>query len=93
MSEKPIKLFATQGAIFEASCGGSLSTSGREKLKKWVDGPSADAQIRDEQMVKVLCFDLLSRERITEHLQRIREHHAAKLFYYEDSLQRHREKT
>ena len=68
-----------------------LSTSGREKLKKWVDEPSANAQVRDEQMVKVLCFDLLSRERITEHLQRIREHHAAKLFYYEDSLQRHRE--
>jgi PadR family transcriptional regulator AphA len=68
-----------------------LSTSGREKLRKWVDEPSADVQIRDEQMVKVLCFDLLSRERITAHLQRIREHHAAKLFYYEDSLQRHRE--
>jgi PadR family transcriptional regulator AphA len=68
-----------------------LTTSGRQKLKKWVDEPSADAQVRDEQMVKVLCFDLLSRERITEHLQRIREHHAAKLFFYEDSLQRHRQ--
>lgn len=68
-----------------------LTTSGREKLKKWIDEPSADAQVRDEQMVKVLCFDLLSKERITEHLLRIREHHAAKLFYYEDSLQRHRE--
>jgi PadR family transcriptional regulator AphA len=68
-----------------------LTKSGRQTLKKWVDEPSADAQVRDEQMVKVLCFDLLSRERITEHLQRIREHHAAKLFYYEDSLKRHRE--
>ena len=68
-----------------------LTRSGRQKLKKWVDEPSADAQVRDEQMVKVLCFDLLSRERIVEHLRRIREHHAAKLFYYEDSLQRHRE--
>jgi len=68
-----------------------LTKSGREKLKKWVDEPSADVQVRDEQMVKVLCFDLLSRERIKEHLQRIREHYAAKLFYYEDSLKRHRE--
>jgi PadR family transcriptional regulator AphA len=68
-----------------------LSTKGREALKKWVDEPSADAQVRDEQMVKVLCFDLLSRERIIEHLKRIREHHAVKLSYYEDSLQRHRE--
>ena len=42
-------------------------------------------------MVKVLCFDLLSRERVIEHLQRIREHHAAKLFYYENALQLHRE--
>ena len=68
-----------------------LSAKGRKELKKWVDEPSADAQIRDEQMVKVLCFDLLSRERIIEHLKRIREHHAAKLFYYEDSLRLHRE--
>lgn len=42
-------------------------------------------------MVKVLCFDLLPRERIIEHLQRSREHQAAKLFNYEDSLERHRE--
>ena len=68
-----------------------LSVTGRKELKKWVDEASADAQVRDEQMVKVLCFDLLPRERIVEHLQRIREHHAAKLFYYEESLERHRE--
>jgi PadR family transcriptional regulator, regulatory protein AphA len=67
-----------------------LSAKGRKELKKWVDEPSADAQVRDEQMVKVLCFDLLSRERIIEHLQRLREHHAAKLSYYEDALHRHR---
>lgn len=68
-----------------------LSASGRKELKQWVDEPSADAQVRDEQMVKVLCFDLLPRERIIEHLQRIREHQAAKLFNYEDALERHRE--
>ncbi|HZP04535.1 MAG TPA: PadR family transcriptional regulator [Terracidiphilus sp.] len=68
-----------------------LTASGRERLRKWVDEPSADAQVRDEQMVKVLCFDLLSRDRIAKHLQRIREHQAAKLFYYEDSLRRHLE--
>jgi PadR family transcriptional regulator, regulatory protein AphA len=66
-----------------------LSANGRKELKKWVDEPSADAQVRDEQMVKVLCFDLLSSERMVEHLQRIREHHSAKLFYYEDLLKRH----
>jgi PadR family transcriptional regulator, regulatory protein AphA len=68
-----------------------LSAKGRRELKKWVDEPSDDAQIRDEQMVKVLCFDLLPRKRVIEHLQRIREHHAAKLFYYEDLLQQHSE--
>jgi PadR family transcriptional regulator AphA len=68
-----------------------LTKSGRQILKKWVDEPSPDAQVRDEQMVKVLCFDLLSRDRITEHLQRIREHHAAKLFYSEDSLKQYME--
>jgi DNA-binding PadR family transcriptional regulator len=30
-----------------------LSVRGRKELKKWVDEPSADAQVRDEQMVKV----------------------------------------
>ena len=68
-----------------------LSAKGRKELKKWVDEPSDDAQIRDEQMVKVLCFDLLPRERVIAHLQRIRERHAAKLSYYEDLLQLHRE--
>jgi PadR family transcriptional regulator, regulatory protein AphA len=68
-----------------------LSPTGRKELKKWVDEPSVDAQIRDEQMVKVLCFDLLPRERVIEHLQRIREHQVAKLFYYEDLRQKHRE--
>jgi len=42
-------------------------------------------------MVKVLCFDLLPRERVIEHFQRIRERHAAKLVYYEELLQLHRE--
>jgi Virulence activator alpha C-term len=64
---------------------------GSKALSSLKPARAADAQVRDEQIVKVLCFDLLSRERITEHLQRIREHHAAKLFYYEDSLKRHRE--
>ena len=68
-----------------------LTVKGRKELKRWVDEPSDDAQIRDEQMVKVLCFDLLPRERVIAHLQRIKEHHAAKLFYYQDLFQRHRE--
>jgi DNA-binding PadR family transcriptional regulator len=66
-----------------------LSARGRKELRKWVDEPSGDAQVLDEQMVKVLCFDLLPRHRIVEHLNRIKEHHAAKLFFYEDSLERH----
>jgi len=36
-------------------------------------------------------YESLPPERIIEHLKRIREHHAAKLFYYEDSLRLHRE--
>ena len=68
-----------------------LTTSGREKLRKWVDEPSADAQVCDEQMVKVLCFDLLSRDRMAKHLQRIRGRQAAKVFYYEDSPPRYLE--
>ena len=66
-----------------------LTPSGRKELKKWVDEPSGYAQVRDEQMVKVLCFDLLPRDRILKHLKRIKEHHAAKLLIYEGSLERH----
>jgi hypothetical protein len=54
-----------------------------------VDEPSGEAQIRDEQMVKALCFDLLPRESIFAHLERIRQHHAWKLAEHEELLARH----
>jgi DNA-binding PadR family transcriptional regulator len=60
-----------------------LSSDGREQLKCWVNEPSGLPETRDEQLVKVLCFDLLSRDEILGHLERIRAQHAAKLVYYE----------
>ena len=68
-----------------------LSPKGRKELKRWVDEPSLDAHVRDEQMVKVLSFDLLPTSRMIEHLQRIKQHHAAKLLYYEGVLLLHHE--
>jgi len=64
-----------------------LSSVGREQLKRWVNEPSGLPETRDEQLVKVLCFDLLSRDEIVGHLERIRAQHAAKLVYYEGVLQ------
>ncbi len=66
-----------------------LSASGRRKLKQWIDEPSGEPQIRDEQMVKALCFDLLPRPRILEHLRRIRTQHAERLAYYQELLAQH----
>jgi hypothetical protein len=48
-----------------------------------VNEPSGLPETRDEQLIKVLCFDLLSREEIIGHLERIRAQHAAKLVYYD----------
>ncbi len=60
-----------------------LSSQGRELLRSWVNEPSGLPETRDEQLIKVLCFDLLSREEIIGHLERIRAQHAAKLVYYD----------
>jgi DNA-binding PadR family transcriptional regulator len=64
-----------------------LSSRGRKQLRVWVNKPSGLPETRDEQLVKVLCFDLLSRDEIVVHLERIRNQHASKLIYYESVLQ------
>jgi len=56
-----------------------------------VNEPSGLPETRDEQLVKVLCFDLLSRDEIVGHLERIRAQHAAKLVYYEGVMERRNE--
>jgi len=63
-----------------------LSALGRKQLKVWVNKPSGLPETRDEQLVKVLCFDLLSRDEIVGHLERIRAQHAAKLVYYDSVM-------
>jgi hypothetical protein len=45
-----------------------LSAKGRKHLKYWVNELSDLPKMRDEQLVKVLCFDLLSCDEIVGHL-------------------------
>ena len=65
----------------------SLTGVGREALISWVEMPAEDTQVRDEHLVKTLCYGFLSRERALELLREMRERQALKLAHFEE-LQR-----
>lgn len=64
-----------------------LTEKGFEVLLSWVDGPAAEQQVRDEQLVKALCYGFLREESALARVDQVRQHHAEKLVYYE-SLER-----
>ncbi|HEY9640472.1 MAG TPA: PadR family transcriptional regulator, partial [Coleofasciculaceae cyanobacterium] len=66
----------------------SITTSGRNTLLAWVDLPPAEAEIRDEQLVKALCYDLIDPEQAIAQLQISRQRYVAKLTWCQESLQR-----
>ena len=65
----------------------TLTGAGREALLSWVEGPAEDTQIRDEQLVKALCYGFLSKDRALQLLREARELRASKLAHFEE-LQR-----
>lgn len=67
----------------------ALTPAGRNELTAWVDTPSLEPEIRDEQMVKILCFDLLPKESRKAHLERIRQMHILRLEQYQELLRNH----
>lgn len=60
-----------------------LTPGGREALLEWVAQPAADAEVRDEQLLKALCYGFLPPERAIELLRLARARHTERSAYYE----------
>ena len=61
----------------------SITETGCEVLLSWVDSPPVERQVRDEQLVKVLCYGFLPIERALARLEEIKALHEEKLARYE----------
>lgn len=61
----------------------SLTVRGREELLAWVDSPAPTAQVRDEQLVRALCYGYLPREEALARLAQVRQAHTERLAHYE----------
>ena len=61
-----------------------LTPAGRDALLEWVAQPAADAEVRDEQLLKALCYGFLPAERAIELLRLARAHHQERKQRYED---------
>lgn len=53
----------------------SLTAAGLEKLTAWVAAGSPRPAIKDEQILRVLCFDLLPRETALRQIREVRADH------------------
>lgn len=60
-----------------------LTSAGRDALLEWVALPAADAEVRDEQLLKALCYGFLPAERTVALLRQARARHEARRAYYE----------
>jgi DNA-binding PadR family transcriptional regulator len=60
-----------------------LTAAGRDALLDWVAQPAADAEVRDEQLLKALCYGFLPAERAVELLRLARARHAERQAHYE----------
>lgn len=60
-----------------------LTSAGRDALLTWVDSPAADAEVRDEQLLKALCYGFLQPQRAIEMLSLARARHVERKAYYE----------
>ena len=60
----------------------SLTDAGLEKLKTWVAHGSPRPVIKDEQILRVLCFDLLPRELALQQIREVRAEHQAQLDFF-----------
>jgi DNA-binding PadR family transcriptional regulator len=60
-----------------------LTATGLDTLLAWVDTPSADAEVRDEQLLKALCYGFLPTDRAIDLLRVARARHAERRAFYE----------
>jgi PadR family transcriptional regulator, regulatory protein AphA len=61
----------------------SITQAGREALLSWAAEPGAGRQVRDEQLVKALCYGFLPKERAVARLREEKASHEQKLALYE----------
>lgn len=61
----------------------SITEVGREALLSWAQEPAAKREVRDEQLVKALCYGFLPEERALERLREEKATHERKLKMYE----------
>lgn len=62
----------------------SPTGAGREALLGWAEEPAPMPQIRDEGLVKALCFGHLPQEHALARLGKVKERHTEKLAEYEE---------
>jgi DNA-binding PadR family transcriptional regulator len=62
----------------------SITQAGREALLSWAGEPAAQRQVRDEQLVKALCYGFLPTERALTRLEEEKAVHEQKLALYEE---------
>jgi PadR family transcriptional regulator, regulatory protein AphA len=62
----------------------SLTGRGREALLAWADASPAERQMRDEQLVKALCYGYLPGERALALIEAEKARHEEKLASYEE---------
>jgi DNA-binding PadR family transcriptional regulator len=60
----------------------SVTAAGRDKLAAWVADGSPRPAIKDEQVLRVLCFDLLPREVALKQIAQVRADHQAQLEFF-----------
>lgn len=61
----------------------TATPTGRDALLEWASGPAADAEVRDEQLVKALCYGFLPPERTIELLRLARARHEERRAQYQ----------
>lgn len=62
----------------------SLTVEGMEVLLGWAAEPAGAPEVRDEQLVKALCYGMLAGETSRALLEEARREHAERLAYYEE---------
>src|SRR5215204_1159189 len=61
----------------------SITEAGREALLAWADEPPTERHVRDEQLVKALCYPYMLKERALARLEEEKARHEEKRAQYE----------
>jgi DNA-binding PadR family transcriptional regulator len=62
----------------------SITEAGRDALLAWTDEPPTERRMRDEQLVKALCYPYMPKERALARLEEEKTRHEEKRAQYEE---------